>query len=164
MTAGRVARRIALVLALGLAGCGPGNAPPPREMPDVRLETLAGQSVSLQDFRGQVLLVDFWATWCAPCEQSIPDLMRLQERYQKSGFRIIGVALDLQGASVVAPFVERLGVNYTILLGDERTAGAFGGIIGLPTSFLIDRQGRIVERFVGVRDRATYENLIRTLL
>ncbi len=161
---GRAGRRISLLLMLWLAGCGPGQLPTPREIPDVRLRTLAGQEVSLQAFRGQVLLVDFWATWCGPCEQSIPELMRLQARYEKNGFKIIGISLDVQGASVVAPFVKKHGVNYTILLGDDEAAGAFGGIIGLPTSFLIDRQGRIVERFVGVRDNATYENVIRTLL
>jgi thiol-disulfide isomerase/thioredoxin len=164
VTIERAARRIALVLALIVPGCGPRNAPPPREMPNVRLQTLAGESVPLQGFRGKVLLVDFWATWCPPCEESIPDLMRLQKRYRKDDFQVIGIALDVQGASVVAPFVKKHGVNYTILLGDERTARAFGGIVGLPTSFLIDRRGRIVERFIGVRDGATYENLIRTLL
>jgi thiol-disulfide isomerase/thioredoxin len=154
-----------LALTLWLGGCGPGRlqAPAP-ELPDLALRNLAGRDVPLSGFRGNVLLVDFWATWCAPCEESIPGLMKLQNRYGARGFQVLGIALDVGGARVVEPFVQDHGMNYPVLLGDETTTRAFGGIMGVPTSFLFDREGRIVKRFVGVVDHQDYESLIRTLL
>ncbi|MFQ5457351.1 MAG: TlpA family protein disulfide reductase [Myxococcota bacterium] len=156
-----------LILAAiaGVTACGGSPAPPEANlMPEISLEDLAGKEVPLSRYRGKILLVDFWATWCAPCEESIPHLVKLQERFRDQGFDVLGIALDVGGAKVVGPFVKKRKVNYPVLLGDEGTARAFGGIMGVPTSFIIDRDGRIVRRFTGVVDHAVYEDLIRTLL
>ncbi len=132
-------------------------------VPDVSLLALGGRRVRLSDFRGKILLVDFWATWCGPCKDTIPDLVRLQNRYRGDGLEVIGISLDVQGEAAVAAFAKQFRMNYTVLLGDDRTARAFGGIMGIPTSFVVDRQGRIVKRFVGVVEAAAYEDVIRNL-
>lgn len=156
---------LALLAIVWIAGCGAGSPPQPAgELPEILLKDLSGREVSLSSYRGKVLLVDFWATWCAPCEEAIPHLMKLHERYRDQGMTVLGIALDVGGAKVVAPYVEERKMNYPILLGDERTAGAFGGIPGVPTSFIIDRSGRIVRRYVGLVDQDDYADLIQTLL
>ena len=156
---------LALVAILWIAGCGAGAPTEPAgELPEILLKDLSGREVSLSSYRGKVLLVDFWATWCGPCEAAIPHLMKLQERYRDQGVTVLGIALDVGGAKVVTPYVEERKVNYPILLGDESTARAFGGIPGVPTSFIIDRSGRIVHRYVGLVDQDAYADLIQTLL
>ncbi len=156
---------LALIAIAWIAGCGAGSPlQPAGEIPEILLKDLSGRKVSLSSYRGKVLLVDFWATWCAPCEESIPHLMKLQERYRDQGMTVLGIALDVGGAKVVAPYVEERKMNYPILLGDERTARAFGGIPGVPTSFVIDRSGQIVRRYVGLVDQDDYADLIQTLL
>jgi thiol-disulfide isomerase/thioredoxin len=152
-------------LTMSLAGCGTGQlTSPASELPEISLTNLSGQEVPLASYRGKVLLVDFWATWCAPCEEAIPELIELQERYGERGLQVVGIALDVGGAKVVAPYVKDHDMTYPIFLGDDTTTRAFGGIMGVPTSFLIDRDGRIVKRFVGVVDHKNYEDLIRGLL
>ena len=160
----RIAPAILLALALGPVSCGRAAEPGvPAEAPDVSLPALGGKQVRLRDFKGKILLVDFWATWCGPCKETIPDLVRLQHRYKRDGLEVIGISLDVQGESAVAAFAKQFHMNYTVLLGNDGTARAFGGIVGIPTSFVVDRQGRIVKRFVGVVDAAAYEDLIRNL-
>jgi len=163
-------RRIALALffmALAPVSCGRAGEPAtggvPMEIPDLSLPGLGGKQVRLQDLKGKILLVDFWATWCGPCKETIPDLVKLQDRYRSDGLMVIGISLDVQGEEAVAAFAKQFNMNYTVLLGDDRTARAFGGIVGIPTSFVVDRQGRIVKRFVGVVDAAAYEDVIRNL-
>ena len=159
--------RLALaVLAMGwLAACGsPQPAVPTLDLPEIVLEGLDGREVALAGYKGKVLLIDFWATWCAPCKESIPHLSKLQDRYGGRGFEVIGIALDVGGRKVVAPYAEDLAINYEVLLGDEGAARAFGGIPGIPTSFLVDREGQIVRRFVGVIDGEDYAALIEPLL
>jgi len=155
----------ALLALLCLGGCGaPAQKAPTLGLPEVTLEGLDGREVPLSGYRGKVLLIDFWATWCDPCKESIPILSKLQDRYGERGFQVIGIALDVGGNKVVAPFAAELAMNYDVLLGDERATQAFGGIPGIPTSFLVDRQGQIVRRFVGVVQRDDYEALIEKLL
>lgn len=154
------------LLALAwLAGCGaPQSSVPTLDLPEIVLEGLDGREVALAGYRGKVLLIDFWATWCAPCEESIPHLAKLQDRYGERGFQVIGIALDVGGRKVVAPYAEGLAINYDVLLGDEDATRAFGGIPGIPTSFVVDREGQIVRRFVGVVDREDYAAIIEPLL
>jgi len=160
----RIALAILVFLALAPASCGRAEEPGvPRQIPDLRLPGIGGKQVRLTDFKGKILIVDFWATWCGPCKETIPDLVRLQDRYRKDGLAVIGISLDVQGETAVAAFARQYRMNYTVLLGDDRTARAFGGIVGIPTSFVVNRQGRIVKRFVGVVDAAAYEDLIRNL-
>jgi cytochrome c biogenesis protein CcmG/thiol:disulfide interchange protein DsbE len=127
--------------------------------PEVTLKDLGGQDVSLSQYKGKVVLVNFWATWCDPCRLEIPWLIEMQQKYSARGFTVLGVAMDDEGASVVTPFVRKerfdangakVQMNYPILIGNEATAAKFGGLIGFPTSMLISRDGKIVQRSVGL--------------
>src|SRR2546426_6776865 len=131
---------------------------------DWKLADLNGKIVNFSDFRGHVLILDFWATWCAPCRVEIPHFVELQKQYGAKGLAVIGVSLDEQGLEVVKQFAKRFGVNYPIVIGNEKVAQAYGGIDGIPTTFVIDRQGRIVGRHIGYDDKAVFEKEIQSLL
>jgi thiol-disulfide isomerase/thioredoxin len=128
--------------------------------PDLKLKDLDGKDISLADYKGKVVFLNFWATWCDPCRVEIPWLIDMQAKYASRGFTVVGVAMDDEGKSVVAPFIakERFDVNgqqlpmgYPILLGTDEAEDKFGGILGYPTSFLISRDGKIVEKFQGLK-------------
>ncbi len=131
----------------------------PTASPDFTLRDLEDHDVSLSQFKGKVVLVNFWATWCGPCKIEIPWLVELQDKYAARGFTVLGVAMDEEGKSAVAPFVrkERFNVggtsqsmNYPIVLGNDATADKFGGLIGFPTSVLISKDGCVVKRVDGL--------------
>ncbi len=135
------------------------NLDRPAASPDFTLKDLEDHDVSLSQFRGKVVLVNFWATWCGPCKIEIPWLVELQDKYAASGFTVLGVAMDQEGKSAVAPFVRKerfkvggtsRSVNYPILLGNDATANEFGGLVGFPTSVLISKDGRVVKRVDGL--------------
>lgn len=132
--------------------------------PELILKDLQGNTVKLSDMKGKVVLVDFWATWCQPCVIMIPWFIEFQNRYGPQGFAVLGVAMDDEGISVVKPYAAKASMNYTVVLGNEETAEAWGGIFGLPTSFVIDRQGRIQAKHIGLIDRDVFEKDIRGLL
>jgi cytochrome c-type biogenesis protein len=126
--------------------------------PEFTLKDLSGKDVSLGDYKGKVVLVNFWATWCTPCLGEIPDLIQMQQKYGPRGFVVLGLAMDEEGKSVVAPWVEKqrfdvagqqLPMNYPILLANDATATKFGGLIGYPTSVLITRDGKQLKRITG---------------
>jgi len=125
--------------------------------PEFALPNLKGETVRLSDFRGQVVIVDFWATWCGPCRMEIPHLKELVRKYGDKGFNVIGVSMDDAGAEVVRPFVRQLEISYPVLIGDAYTARRYGGVNALPTTFLIDRQGRVVKKYIGYRDLGSFE-------
>ena len=127
--------------------------------PDVHFKDLDGKDVSLADFNGKVVLVNFWATWCDPCRTEIPWLIEMQKKYAGKGFTVLGVAMDEEGKSVVAPFVakehfdvsgQKLPMSYPIVLGTDAIADKFGGLLGYPTSVLISRNGKQVKRITGL--------------
>jgi len=128
------------------------------------LPDLDGKMVSLKDFKGKVLILDFWATWCPPCREEIPHFQELYAKYRGKGFEVIGIALDQGGAKVVKPFAEKFNIGYTILLGGAEISDAYGGIIGIPTTFVIDRKGQIIKKYVGYRDKEVFEEDIKGLL
>jgi thiol-disulfide isomerase/thioredoxin len=137
--------------------------------PDVTLKTLDGKSVTLADYKGKVVLVNFWATWCDPCRIEIPELIEIQQKYADKGFTILGVAMDEEGASVVSPFVakerfdvegKQLPMSYPILLGDDKVADKFGGLLGYPTTVLISRDGKEVKRITGI---VTYDEITKAI-
>ena len=132
--------------------------------PEWKLSGLDGKLVKFSDFRGRVLILDFWATWCGPCRVEIPHFVELQKHYGDKGLTVIGITLDEQGPEVVKKFVKQLGVNYPIVIGNEKVAEAYGGIDGIPTTFVIDRQGRIVSLHIGYDDKAAFEKEIQSLL
>lgn len=132
--------------------------------PDVQLETLDGDTVRLSDYRGQVVVLNFWATWCPPCRREIPDLMRLQDRFGSRGLRVIGVSVDREGEAVVQRYVDEVGVDYTIGIDDGSMARAFGGVPALPTTYIIGRGGRIRGRVPGLATEAMLASGLRGLL
>jgi thiol-disulfide isomerase/thioredoxin len=140
------------------------SPPPPTAAPEWKLTDLNGKLVKFSDFRGKVLILDFWATWCAPCRVEIPHFVELQKQYGDKGLTVIGVSLDEQGSELVKKFVKRLGVNYPIVMGNEKVVQAYGGIDAIPTTFVIDRQGRIVSRHTGYDDKTVFEKEIQSLL
>lgn len=123
----------------------------PEPVPDLTLETLDGASIDLAKQDGRVLLVNFWATWCAPCREEIPDLKALHSDLEEDGLTVIGVALDRKGREVVDPFVDQHEINYPIVVDAEGTAEAeLGPIPGLPTTILVTPDGQITKRVVGI--------------
>ena len=123
----------------------------PEPVPDLTLETLDGASIDLAKQDGRLLLVNFWATWCAPCREEIPDLKALHSDLEEDGLTVIGVALDRKGREVVDPFVDQHEINYPIVVDAEGTAEAeFGPIPGLPTTILVTPDGQITKRVVGI--------------
>lgn len=130
--------------------------------PDFTLPSLAGGDLTLSSYQGKIRVVDFWATWCGPCKMMTPQFAELHRKYQDRGVVVIGVALDEPAA--VRQYVEEHEVPYPIVLGDPAVAEHFGGIRGIPTTFIIDRQGRITNRHVGFRPVQVLEADIRGLL
>ena len=132
--------------------------------PKWELKDLNGAPVSSDQFKGKIVVVDFWATWCPPCRAEIPGYTELTRKYGKDGVAIIGVSLDEGGPAVVKPFAEKHGINYQLVMGDEAVVAAFGGMAGIPTTFLIDRDGQIRDRKEGAESLAVYEKKIQALL
>jgi peroxiredoxin len=130
--------------------------------PGFSLETIDGTMSSLEQHKGKVIILDFWATWCPPCKREIPDFIALQSLYGGRGLQILGVALD--EPDNVREFSQRQGINYPVLLGTDRVANLYGGVTGIPTTFIIDQQGMIVRRYEGYRPRDVFENDIKALL
>lgn len=123
----------------------------PEDAPDVTVETMSGESIALAGRPGEVLLVNFWATWCAPCRKEIPDLVALQEDLGPRGLTVIGISLDQQGAEAVEPFLADYAINYPIALDTEGAIEkAFGGVYGLPMTYVIGPEGRIQHRVLGL--------------
>ena len=132
--------------------------------PAWRLTDINGNAVSSDQFKGKVVVVDFWATWCGPCITEIPGYVDLFRRYGSDGLVIVGVSLDQAGPPVVKAFAGKYGVNYPLVMGDEDIITAFGGVEAIPTTFLIDRDGRKRDRKVGAEETASYEKKIQALL
>lgn len=124
--------------------------------PDFTLTNLEGQKVSLSDYKGKIIIVDFWATWCGPCKMEIPSFIKLQEDY-KDDVVVLGISLDQGGPKVVVPFAKKMNINYPIVYGDGTVVQAYGGIRGIPTTFVIDRDFNIQRKYVGYTGHAVFE-------
>ena len=133
----------------------------PEAAPDFALPALDGREVRLADLHGTIRLVDFWATWCAPCREEIPMLNELQASYGERGFRVL--AISEEEAEVIREFVEREGVQYLNLVGTAEVVEAYG-VLGLPAAYLLDREGRVVETFMGPKPRRVLVDKIEALL
>ncbi len=124
--------------------------------PDFTVTDLQGKKLALSDYRGKVVLLDFWATWCAPCLQEIPHFIDMQQKLGPQGFQAIGISMD-DGPKPVQEFYQEHNLNYPVALGDSKLADSFGGILGLPVTFVINRDGQIRKKFVGATDPAQIE-------
>ncbi len=132
--------------------------------PDFTLESLDGKDVRLSDLRGKAVLLNFWATWCGPCKIETPWLVELQNQYGSQGLQVIGVAMDDSGKDEIAKFAKDMGVNYPVLLGKEAVGDAYGGVPALPESFFIGRDGKIVDKIIGLKGKAEIEDSIKKAL
>jgi peroxiredoxin len=131
----------------------------PLPAPDFTLTDLSGQPLTLSSYRGKVVLLDFWATWCAPCREEIPRLIDLQDKYRQEGLQVIGVSMD-DGADPVRDFYQHLKMNYPVVMGTAKTGEQYGGVLGLPIAFVIGRDGTISKKHIGATDMAVFEKEI----
>ncbi|MFA3782259.1 peroxiredoxin family protein [Melioribacteraceae bacterium 4301-Me] len=132
--------------------------------PDFTLPTTDGKTLKLSDFKGKVVIIDFWATWCPPCRKGIPDLIELKKKFGKKGLEIIGVSVDQDTKDQVVPFIKQYGINYPVVYGNNNVYRAYGGIEAIPTTFVIDKTGKIVASYQGLMPKSVYENHISKLL
>jgi cytochrome c biogenesis protein CcmG/thiol:disulfide interchange protein DsbE len=123
-----------------------------------------GKTVKLSDFKGKVVLLNFWATWCGPCKIEIPWFIEFEQAYRDKGLVILGVAMDEEGWEAVKPYMDSKKINYRVVIGDDITAQRYGGVESLPTTFLIDREGRTAGVHVGLVSKKDYLNDITQLL
>jgi thiol-disulfide isomerase/thioredoxin len=135
----------------------------PDPAPDFKLTGLDGKAVTLAGSHGKVILLNFWATWCGPCRAEIPDLIELQNKY-KDRLQILGLVVDDDDQDAIKEFVEKFGINYPVAIASDDIRMQYGGIAALPTSFVLDAEGRIVQKHEGLRDPILYETEIRSLL
>jgi peroxiredoxin len=134
-------------------------------MPVFSLKDANGQSVRPADYKGKVVLLDFWATWCGPCKVEIPWFIDFERQFKDQGFAVVGVSMDEDGWNVIKPYVQKMQMNYRILLGNDDISTAYGGLDSLPTTLLIDRQGKIASVHVGVSmGKEEFKNAIVQLL
>ncbi len=131
--------------------------------PDFKLKLTNGKDIKLSDHKGKIVIIDFWATWCPPCRKGIPDLIDIQKKYDKK-LVVIGISLDTETKDDVVPFINKFGINYPVAYGNMEVVKAYGNIQAIPTSFIIDQKGDIVDTHVGLVDKSVYVNKIEELL
>lgn len=140
------------------------NTSDKKKAPDFALKTLEGKTVKLSDYKGKIIIIDFWATWCPPCRKGIPDLIELQKAYSKD-LVIVGISLDQERTlKDLKPFIENYGINYPVVLGNEKVVKDYGGVNAIPTSFVVDQKGFIIDSHVGLVPKSVYEDKIKMLL
>lgn len=181
MKSNRLLSVLAVTALLGFAACQPRETadapatdsvaaqnlpslPVIQPAPDWTLMDLDGQPVSSSQFKGKVVVIDFWATWCAPCREEIPGYIALQEKYGKDGLVIVGISLDRGGPAKVIDFAKKFGINYPVVMGNEETVSAFGGFRGIPTTFIIDREGNIRDKKTGSEHKEVFEKRLKKYL
>lgn len=133
--------------------------------PDFKLKDSSGQIVKLSDYKGKVVLLNFWATWCGPCTLEIPWFEQFEQQYRSKGFEVLGVSMDEDGWEVVKPYIAEHKINYRVVIGNDSVGELYGGVDSLPTTFIIDREGRFAfPPHVGLAGKNEYLSEIQTLL
>jgi peroxiredoxin len=132
--------------------------------PDFTLKDSAKQDLKLSDDKGEVVLLNFWATWCGPCKIEIPWFIEFERLYSKRGFAVVGISMDDEGWKVVEPYIAQKQMNYRVAIVDDALTQKYGGIDSLPTTFLIDREGKIATIHAGLVSKNSYEKEIQELL
>jgi cytochrome c biogenesis protein CcmG/thiol:disulfide interchange protein DsbE len=166
---------ILLLFVVNNTGSEPEQGPyPPNYVPanqtksvkayDFNLPTTDGRLLKLSDYKGKVVILDFWATWCPPCRKGIPDLVELKKKYGSKGVEIIGISVDKETKPDVVPFIKDYKINYPVVYGNTNVYQQYGGIRAIPTSFIIDKEGKIVASYEGLISKAAYEDHIKKLL
>lgn len=152
-------------------GCGQGSVRAEvkaekdrKTAPSFTLKDSTGKTVQLSDYKGKVVLLNFWATWCGPCKIEIPWFIDFEQRYKDRGFAVLGISMDEDGWEAVKPYLETKKVNYRVVIGTDEVADLYGGVSSLPTSFVIDRQGKIASAHVGLVSKSVYQDDIEQLL
>ena len=150
-------------LVIVFAGCSVCNAiEAGNDAPYFTLKDINGNSVDLKDHKGEVVILDFFASWCPPCRQEVPDFIKLQGSYSSEGFTVIGVALvSLDEAK---GFASQQGINYPVLIDDGKASAVYGPVRSIPTTFVINKDGKVVNMYIGGRDKATFEKDIKEML
>jgi len=131
--------------------------------PGFSLHDLDGRPLELSTYRGKVVLLDFWATWCVPCKDEIPHFVKFQDAYRDQGLQVIGVSMD-DSPKPVQQFYRDFKMNYPVAMGSTALADSYGGILGLPVTFLIGRDGRIAAKYVGATDMSAFESKLQSVL
>ncbi|MBU2491725.1 MAG: TlpA family protein disulfide reductase [Bacteroidetes bacterium] len=133
--------------------------------PSFELSTTDGAKINLNDYKGKVVILDFWATWCGPCRRGIPDLVELKDKYKDKGFEIIGITVDQANTmDQVIPFINNYKINYPVAYANSDIIKKYGGIDAIPTSFIIDKEGKIVSKHVGLIMKEQYIKEIEEIL
>ena len=154
---------LAMLALIGLLSAAESRAA--TKMPSFALQDVRnGKIVDSESFKGRVLLLTFFATWCPPCLEEVPILVKLQKEMEGAGFSVIGMSVDQQEPAVIAKFVEKRDINYPVLLAQSKTTMDFGGIYGIPVAFLVNKAGNVVKKYSGYVDHAILERDIRSLL
>jgi len=161
---------IMIVAAAHLTQHKPGQISPAsanlkgQAAPNFTLQSLDGKQVSLSDFRGKVVLLNFWATWCQPCKIEMPWFVELQKQYGAQGLQVLGVAMDDASPGDIGKFAKEMGVDYPVLIGKESVGDEYGGVQFLPATFYIDRDGKVQDKIFGLKARGEIEDEVKGLL
>src|ERR1700686_5114028 len=132
--------------------------------PEFSLQSLAGKTLRLSDFRGKAVVLNFWATWCEPCKIEMPWFVDLQKKFASEGLQLLDVAMDEASPQEIEKFAKQMEVNYPVMVGKDSVGDAYGGVQFLPATFYIGRDGKVIERVFGIKGRGEIEDAVKKAL
>ncbi len=159
-----------LIIVIVLLGCGlcqePTRVEAATKVPDFSLSPVGDRQapVDIREFRGKVVLVVFWATWCQPCMKEVPSLISLQNEFGPQGFSVIGLSVEVGDSSAVSRVMKRTGINYPVAIAGSKVSRDFGGVFGIPTAFMVDRSGNVVKSYSGWTSHEVIVNDLKRIL